>query len=327
MLRNATWAVSNLCRGKPQPDFAVVRPVLPVLAKLIMTKDHEVLTDAFWALSYLSDDSSPNDERIQGVIEAGVCERVVQCLSHHKPAVQVPVLRTVGNIVTGNDKQTQAILECKPLPLLLNLLSHTRKSVRKEACWTISNITAGTKEQIELVINAGLVPPIVRLCKEEEFEIAKEAAWALSNITSGGTDEHIRRIVSQGAIHALVCLLDCEDSKITIVALEGIEQILKSGERDKLNNPHNVNYHREIVEKCGLEIIYNLQHHENAEVYSKASQICSTYFNDEDTDLPVSADANAFQFNFNTQPSADFNFDFGAGNMGGGMDGMGGGFS
>jgi len=153
MLRNATWAVSNLCRGKPQPDFNVVRHVLPVLSRLIMSQDHEVLTDAFWALSYLSDDSSEDDERIQGVIEAGVCPRLVQCLSHHKSAVQVPVLRTVGNIVTGNDKQTQAILECNPLPLLKNLLAHNRRSVRKEACWTISNITAGTTEQIDVVIN------------------------------------------------------------------------------------------------------------------------------------------------------------------------------
>lgn len=60
MLRNATWTLSNFCRGKPQPDFENVRPALPTLAQLIFSPDEEVLTDACWALSYLSD--GPNDK-------------------------------------------------------------------------------------------------------------------------------------------------------------------------------------------------------------------------------------------------------------------------
>ena len=98
MLRNATWTLSNFCRGKPQPDFELVKHSLPTLAQLIYSPDEEVLTDACWALSYLSD--GPN-EKIQAVIEAGVCRRLVELLLNPSPAVQTPALRTVGNIVTG----------------------------------------------------------------------------------------------------------------------------------------------------------------------------------------------------------------------------------
>jgi len=79
MLRNATWTLSNFCRGKPQPAFDLVRPALPTLAQLIYSMDNDVLTDACWALSYLSD--GPN-EKIQAVIEAGVCRRLVELLMY-----------------------------------------------------------------------------------------------------------------------------------------------------------------------------------------------------------------------------------------------------
>lgn len=108
MLRNATWTLSNFCRGKPQPPFeqvifcfcellgmnwifvlaflqssqlmqfdGQVRPALPALERLVHSTDEEVLTDACWALSYLSDGTN---DKIQAVIEAGVCPRLIELL-------------------------------------------------------------------------------------------------------------------------------------------------------------------------------------------------------------------------------------------------------
>lgn len=78
MCRNGVWTLSNLCRGKsPPPDFQKVSKCLPVLARFIFHDDNEVLSDACWALSYLSD--GPNN-KIQAVIDAGVCRRLVELL-------------------------------------------------------------------------------------------------------------------------------------------------------------------------------------------------------------------------------------------------------
>ncbi|CAO2832151.1 unnamed protein product [Amaranthus hypochondriacus] len=311
MLRNATWTLSNFCRGKPQPPFDQVRPALPALERLVHSNDEEVLTDACWALSYLSD--GPND-KIQAVIEAGVCPRLVELLMHPAPSVLIPALRTVGNIVTGDDVQTQFIINTGALPCLLNLLTHNhKKSIKKEACWTISNITAGNKAQIQAVIEAGLVGPLVNLLQTAEFDIKKEAAWAISNATSGGSPEQIKYLVSQGCIKPLCDLLVCPDPRIITVCLEGLENILKVGEAEKnMSASGDVNYYAQLIDEAeGLEKIENLQSHDNNEIYEKAVKILETYWLEEEEEVvPPSADATqaGFQMWSNEVPSGGFKF-------------------
>ncbi|OAV93719.1 hypothetical protein PTTG_06775 [Puccinia triticina 1-1 BBBD Race 1] len=314
MLRNATWTLSNFCRGKnPQPDWELISPALSVLTKLIYSMDDEVLIDACWAISYLSDGSN---DKIQTVIESGVVRRLVDLLMHPSTAVQTPALRSVGNIVTGDDLQTQVVIASGALGALLSLLSSSKDGIRKEACWTISNITAGSPHQIQAVIEAGIIPPLINILQNADFKTKKEAAWAISNATSGGLQEpqQIRYLVEQGCIKPLCDLLKALDNKIIQVALDGLDNILKVGDADK--EEHNgVNLYATYIEEAGgMHTIHNLQHHENLDIYKKCFYIMDKYYTDEDGEEtgiggPTTDETGAFAFQSDVAaPQGGFSF-------------------
>ncbi|KAG1763767.1 armadillo-type protein, partial [Suillus occidentalis] len=103
-----------------------ISPAVTVSTKLIYSLDDEILIDACWAISYLSDGLN---DKIQAVIESAVCRCLVDLLMHSSTSVQTPTLRSISNIVTGDDLQTQVVITSGALPALLSLLSSPKEGI------------------------------------------------------------------------------------------------------------------------------------------------------------------------------------------------------
>ncbi|KJE94089.1 hypothetical protein CAOG_04781 [Capsaspora owczarzaki ATCC 30864] len=297
MVRNATWTLSNLCRGKtPPPNMQIISPALSVIPILLYVKDEEILTDTCWALSYLTDADSL---QIQTIVDTGITPRLTELLLHHNINVVTPAVRTVGNIVTADDRLTQVVVNHGVLAKLGTLLHGLRDNIKKEACWTISNITAGSADQIQAVINANLIPPLLVQLQTGEPKTRKEAAWAIANACAGGLQQQVLFIVDAGAVLPLCAQLVSTDLKLVHMILQALDRVFFfCPETLDLVESQNVHH-----------VIESLQNSPAPNVAQKAAELIRNHVSDESYEALAPAQTqSAYQFGGIAPSNGGFKF-------------------
>lgn len=304
--RNIVWLMSNLCRNRnPMPQLQQLKPLLPALSDILLGKDYPALTDACWALSYVTD----NLNNVQAVIDVEAIPRLVNLLQSNETSMIIPALRSLGNVVLGSDAQTDTVIEAGILPRLGQLMKHSKMSVVKEAAWIVSNIAAGNTKQIQAVIDSGIFNQIREVLVRGDCRAKNEAAWAVTNTTGSEVQRQVIELVENfNILRPFIELLDSSDACTIIVVLTGLQNILTLA--DKLGVIDNLSL--KIEEMGGLDKIERLQQHENREVYKKSCDIIDAFFssNSDDTEKEMAPAANDSEFQATTPKTPDDGYNF-----------------
>lgn len=277
LLRNATWTLSNFCRGKPSPRPDAVQAILPALSFLLQNEDRDILQDALWGVSYLTDGDEATVQAVADV--SGMLPRCVQLIGQPDEKVVTPALRIVGNIISGTDKQTQAAVDAGALPAIVPLLGHPKKNLRREAVWAISNVAAGTQAQIQAVCTIpGMLAGVLSQLRNGEFMVRKEAVWVVSNIGAQGSMEHVRLLLATPGLCTSLCdMIMINDPRTQCTVLDTVKMLLERGSSSGLEAV-------DLFEQAGLlDKLEEVQSNCHRDVAEKAVTIIDTYFGrDED---------------------------------------------
>lgn len=275
-LRNATWTLSNMCRGRVKPTLELATIVLPYILRLLLTcQDVEVLSNLLYTLQYISDDDSFNNSKVQKIIELGMCETIVKFLQHPSVEIYPVALQIVGNIFTGDDLQMQGMLNCNPLQYFPIFICNPQSSIRMTVYWSISNVMAGNEYQIQTILNIGVMDTLMKNFQHEKFLNQREIAFAFTNFTNRANTQQLEILMSEKErMIAFYCkMLTLPDNAIVQAVLQSLEVYL-----GKFGNTATT-----LIEECGgLYTLEHLQKHENEAIYDMAVSLLTRFFNEED---------------------------------------------
>jgi importin subunit alpha-1 len=226
--RNMTWTISNLCRGKPAPPLSAVASALPYLAAMLQYPDSQVVADALWSLSHISDGTN---DRIAAVLAHGALPWILRHLSFGGKRIENPGLRCLGNILTGNDHQTALAIEHGAITVLCVMLRaqvhYPGSGMKKEILWALSNVAAGNESQNNGLLQAGVFDLISDYIAMDDPSIRKQAQWTVANALRGASPADRTAIIDSTCFGAL---LDAASShRICLAGVEGIATALERG--------------------------------------------------------------------------------------------------
>ncbi|CAO2824249.1 unnamed protein product [Amaranthus hypochondriacus] len=288
-VRTAAWALSNLIKG-PNPRAATelikINGVLDAIMRHLRKSEEELVTEVAWVVVYLTALSNmATNTMVKSDLVHLLVERLTISISVQ---LQIPVLRSLGNLVAGDATLASTVLIAgsevteKLVAALVKCLGSEHRVLKKEAAWVLSNIAAGSIEHKRLVYVSEAVPLLVRLLSTAPFDVRKEVSYVLGNICVAPADasgksslivEHLVSLVNGGCLPGFIELVRSADLEAARLGLQFLELVLRgmpNGEGPKL-----------VEIEDGIEAMERFQFHDNEDLRNIANGLVDKYFGED----------------------------------------------
>lgn len=306
MLRNFIWLLSNLNRGRnPLAPIQNMKEVLPIIEVLIYMDDCDIVSDCFWCLSYIADASSELIDMIESSTILKRCYALMQSFTRQLKNEEYdfktgkigfyaicPMIRLLGNIVTGNERQTDVVIDGGFLEFMPEIYykfqSPKLPKIRKEICWLISNVTAGTGSQVQYIFKTNIYSIVLDSISSYELFIRKEAGYAVLNLLNfcSKNPHYLQSLIENKLVTSLQNFLGAftTSSDVQALILDCVAFALEGGEALKKKTGVNP-VHNEMLENKLVDEIEDLQDSKSSVVAQKAYNIIIKYFDGVDEEF------------------------------------------
>lgn len=217
------------------PPYEHISTAVPVLCNYLKQHedDKDILHEVLRAL--LSPVSLK--EGLDDVLSYELTGDLVRLLGHSKLPVINHCLKLIQSILDSGEKPAAMILQGKSLvPAFVKLADHPKIIVRRSLFFTIGKIFEKKLGEFEEIMkDDDFVGKIINAVKNEDPSIRKQLVEDISKSTKKCNEKQILVFLENGIYSCLFDLLGNEDQERLLAVLEGIENCLQWGKKDKLD--------------------------------------------------------------------------------------------
>lgn len=275
LIREACWAISNICIYR-NIEFYAVEEIVNCINNLLVDNQHSgIVSDCLYALARISEGGA---DRMACVIKSQVVSKIVVYLTSNLTMYVLPALRVIKSLTEEKSSYIRSLYTNQVIAILSNLLQSDYRGIRKDAARCITKLC--TSEYLEILFSVDVFARIIEQINIETENLAKrQFVLCLSSAILCCTDAQLIHLINMKIVATLCGVLNSDDKCVLSLALDCLSFILKFEKETYVDLDSTI---ANSIEECGgLEALDCLRDFPNIRIQSKLYEVLSAFLEEE----------------------------------------------